>query len=237
MKKLLLFYILLFAACSKKQKNDVSQTATPMKYSVSFLPDVAITQYGDTTIMVPIVLKYISGTPEPVKLFLTYKPSWVKGDTATLLAHPGDTLAYVLSGFKLRFHPFDAGSYAINFAASSPSAGIEYYTFDITVAKAPDCAAFLVGEYNVIRKSVQYGNTSWTTTVRSYSESNTVNFYGYILHINCINDSITFSGSDKRGYWFGSGRFTDDTIIFRDYAHIDEPSTEDDTCDYILVRK
>jgi hypothetical protein len=79
---ILAFPVSLFSCSKAGNDNSAQSDTTTMKYAVAYVPDLQITQYRDTTILIQIAVKYVSGIPEPVTLSVSGHPDWAKPDSA-----------------------------------------------------------------------------------------------------------------------------------------------------------
>jgi len=189
-----------------------------MVYSVAYPDTITITQYEDTTVLLPISLYYSSGQKKAISISPIELPDWVKYDTSLLEVMPD-----VLTGIKYRFHPAEAGIYSLSFQLSETSSEPKMHQFVVKVNEGNNCTNYLKGNYRFVNTNSVLGYSYPQISVTDVWRQN-ARIDGKICIIDCDNRSIEIRKQkiDNINYQ-ATGTYNRDSIFLHLITHQYQP--------------
>lgn len=123
--------ISLLFSCAKKQDSTAEETT--MRFTpILYLNNINIDECTDTTVILPITLRYVSGRKEEVTICMKDLPSWMTADT---LRGTPDYFGYI----TLTINPQSAGTFPVDLSIKGSSTE-QLYSFNIEIKEQELCS-------------------------------------------------------------------------------------------------
>ena len=229
-------------SCNKKKDSNTS--GSDAKHSVTYLHEIQISQYVDTIIAIPILPENPGGSA-PVAVTFNGHPDWITVTPLPISTTPGS-----FASFALRFRPYSAGTYPVQFTVKWSSSDSQSYSFNVIVNELPDCVTYLAGNYKILSSNVpSYFDQNATGIVASdsvitYPPIHTPYFIKIVglnmviyAHLNCADKTINITPQYMNSDTYqGTGTFSNDSVFLRIIRSRMQPM-EVDTSDLVMIRK
>ncbi len=195
----------LMASCSKP---DNSNNSNAVNFVVNGIADKNVTQYIDTSIVLPLGFEYVSGTQERITVTATV-PADCDITPSSFSGTP--TFATVCT---LHVRTAVAGNLPVTLNTTTASGATKSFSFNLVAASNPYCADAYVGSFDYVDSNLYdtggvYSVTTGTTNItRSTTNPNVlVTSLGNIT-INCSDNNVSTAAVSRADATFDAGTGT-----------------------------
>lgn len=223
---------------SKTHKFNIIISPSTFAFTVNGFSDISVTQYVDTTVILPVTASFVSGTPENVTIVPVTLPAGVSVTPSSIAGIP------TFSG-NLSFHilAYTYGTLPVTIRATSPSTGIHNYSFNIFVSPNSNCAPGVAGSYTASDACApDLGLASYAAHITTTSVANQVkiplDFATITADLDCASGTFTTRRTLTADVIVtaGYGNIFADSIVVHYTVKAMLDSTLQNTCTTTLLR-